>query len=344
MNINEKSNYEAWQIQVNDFSRLSTVRERMLFLVGFAILAPSSHNSQPWHFVITDSEIVLRPDFSRALPVSDASNRHLYFALGCALENLLVAADYYGLRFRVEYFSEGDDVARISFMDKEEHSLKDPNGHLISFIPKRLMNRTPYEKRPLAPAFLELVRRLSSSTLELRIISDEVQKNAITAALLDFRYRAFDDPSFRAELSSYKRTNITRSFLGMPGFTMGFNTPLSLIAPWMIRHMNVMKLIGKTDRKVLRENTPVFIIAGTYKDEKLDWVRSGQVAERMMLEAGRHGLAVAASALPHNPEAFANIFEPSFYPQLFFRVGYTKHTPGHSPRLAAEDVSTIISS
>src|SRR3989344_3094210 len=90
-----RSNYAPWDITIDDFWNLKTDSERFRFLIGFAILAPSTHNSQPWKFRIQDSTITILPDLHRTLPVSDPHNRHLYISLGCALENLRIAADYY---------------------------------------------------------------------------------------------------------------------------------------------------------------------------------------------------------------------------------------------------------
>jgi len=76
------------------------------FLIRYAILAPNSHNTQPWRFEITKESIQLLPDLERSLYYSDRENRELYISLGCALGNLLVAADYFGFNVRIEYLPE----------------------------------------------------------------------------------------------------------------------------------------------------------------------------------------------------------------------------------------------
>ena len=45
-----KENYRAWEIKEGDFPRGGSMREKLEFLVRYAILAPSSHNAQPWKF------------------------------------------------------------------------------------------------------------------------------------------------------------------------------------------------------------------------------------------------------------------------------------------------------
>jgi|HubBroStandDraft_6_1064221.scaffolds.fasta_scaffold910642_1 nitroreductase len=52
-------NLAAWNIGRSDFPRNGTAAEKARFAVGYAILAPSSHNTQPWRFVIVDDELLV---------------------------------------------------------------------------------------------------------------------------------------------------------------------------------------------------------------------------------------------------------------------------------------------
>ena len=61
-------------------------------LISYAIKAPSGHNTQPWLFRMQPNEIEILPDFGQSLPIVDPMNRELYISLGCAAENLCIAA------------------------------------------------------------------------------------------------------------------------------------------------------------------------------------------------------------------------------------------------------------
>lgn len=76
-------------------SRPST--ENADFLLRHAILAPSSHNTQPWSFDVHDNRLEVHADLTRWLRVADADRRELHVSLGCAIENLVLAAEYVGL-------------------------------------------------------------------------------------------------------------------------------------------------------------------------------------------------------------------------------------------------------
>lgn len=73
-----------------------TFIELAKILISFAVCAPSGHNSQPWKYQISENQIIIEPDFSKHLPVVDSNDRELFISLGCALENMQIAARHYG--------------------------------------------------------------------------------------------------------------------------------------------------------------------------------------------------------------------------------------------------------
>jgi hypothetical protein len=61
----------AWKISERDFPSAGSNHDKLKFFVSYAVLAPSSHNTQPWLFDISDSTISLFADRTIALPVVD---------------------------------------------------------------------------------------------------------------------------------------------------------------------------------------------------------------------------------------------------------------------------------
>ena len=51
--------------------------EKLRFLLGWAVLAPSRHNTQPWNFEIEGDELRVYADLARALPEADPDGRQL---------------------------------------------------------------------------------------------------------------------------------------------------------------------------------------------------------------------------------------------------------------------------
>jgi nitroreductase len=77
-------------------------------LVRLATLAANSHNTQPWVFITRLKQIVMAPDYSRRCPAVDPDDHHLFVSLGCAAENLILAASALG--FRATPQIEGDRI------------------------------------------------------------------------------------------------------------------------------------------------------------------------------------------------------------------------------------------
>src|SRR6476620_1456324 len=85
-----------WQLHEEDFHELDSFRERIDFLLQYAVLAPSTHNTQPWLFRTTDDGVQVSADYSRRLPLVDPYDRELLMSVGAAITNLRVAAAWFG--------------------------------------------------------------------------------------------------------------------------------------------------------------------------------------------------------------------------------------------------------
>lgn len=336
-----KPNYQAWQIDFKEFDRQANQVEQLQFLVKFAILAPSSHNSQPWKFQIARNRIYLLPDFERALPHSDQNHRQLFISLGCALENLLVAADYYGFETSWAY-QETNHAIEVSFNRVREHT---NNGtHLIFAIPKRHTNRNKYAEKLPDESFLEKLKSYSTANNQILFVRDKEAKNNIAEIVGEALIAAMDDKLFRKELSEYLKSNITHSSVGMPGFGLGIPTPVSLFAPTLIRYVNMNKLTKKQDAELLKQYTPVFGIIATSEDNIKSWIEAGKLYQKIALSAEQEGLKTAPMAAAIQIGDFYKALQHALgitqRPQVFFRMGYSTAQVMSSPRLASTKVIT----
>lgn len=87
----------------------------MLELVRYATLAASGHNSQPWRFRIGESRIEVLPDLSRRTAVVDPDDHHLFASLGCAAENLSLAARARGRSGELSFNDANDGSVVFTF-------------------------------------------------------------------------------------------------------------------------------------------------------------------------------------------------------------------------------------
>jgi hypothetical protein len=61
-------------------------------VVRCATLAANNHNTPPWKFAVSPDWISIRPDVSRRTPAVDPDDHHVWVSVGCATENLTLAA------------------------------------------------------------------------------------------------------------------------------------------------------------------------------------------------------------------------------------------------------------
>lgn len=339
-----QSNYQPWEVKIEDFYKLTNEQERIKFLLNFAILAPSGHNSQPWEFTVSNKEINIFINKERSLEKSDPQGRVLLMGFGCLIENILIASDYFRFEATVNYFPDKDNnlnIARITF-EKVVNINKLNQDHLIFQISKRHTNRGFYKKESLPQIFLSTIDSLSSEKVKVLIVSDEDLRSDVAELILESNIEIMDNTIFRWELSQYIKSNFTKSRTGMPGFTLGLPDFISIFASRLIKKINLSKKSRKSDEKLLKQGTPAFLIISTQGDKKEDWLNGGNVLQHIWLSAQSYGLSCAPFAaviqLSVFREKLQNLLHLSDFPQLILRIGYPKKDVKPSPRFLISDL------
>lgn len=90
------------------------------FLLHYAVLAPSGHNTQPWLFRLTGDAVDLYADRTRALPVVDPDDRELIMSCGAALTGLHLAVRHFGFQDELALFPDPENtdlLARLRLGD-----------------------------------------------------------------------------------------------------------------------------------------------------------------------------------------------------------------------------------
>ena len=336
-----KNNYKAWDVDYQLFYGQRTLAEQLGFLIKFAVLAPSSHNSQPWKLSVRENKISIMPDFNRRLAASDQNDRQLYISLGCCLENILTAADYYGFKTSVQYQMDNNDVLEISISFGQLPADNRSDKHNIFCIARRRTNRRKYENY-LPEEFLNSIKNYSASDINVNIVCEQKLKNQIADTVISAIQSAMNDKAFRKELSSYVKPNFTSSPFGMPGSGFGMPAPFSVIAPYVMRHFNINKITSKQDKRLLAEFTPAMAIISTKNDNAESWIKAGQMYEKIALEAENNNInthvMAAAIQIGDYYQNLQKITGSAFRPQVFFRVGRSLNAAPRSPRLNETEV------
>ncbi len=338
-----KSNYQPWQININDFYKITDEKEKLKFLLNFAVLAPSGHNSQPWEFsIVNDATVDIFINKERSLKKGDPQGRLLLMSFGCLIENLLIAGDFFRVKPTINYFPSSNPlhVARVVFEYNGKTSNK--KDHLIFQITKRHTNRGPYKDQKIPNDFIALVGQKSNEKVKGQIISDKNLKEAIANLVLESNVVIMDKDYFREELSHYIKSNFTKSHTGMPGFTLGLPAPVSIFASWLIKKTNMSRKSEKADEKLLKQGTPAFLIISTQSDKREDWLNTGFFLQNVWLLAQLQGLNCAPFAsviqIPEFREKLQKALNSNYFPQIVLRVGYPKKEAKASPRFNIDKI------
>lgn len=327
---------DVWEVSEQDFPWTSSLEAQLRFLLRYAILAPSSKNSQPWAFSVRGNEVRLLADLSQRQPVGDPDRREMYISLGCALENLLVAAEHFGLRHGVTYFPEpgNEESAAVVLFAPGGVPSHARAGATLSAILRRQNDNSLYRPVPL-PEQLRLRLMACSMEPELRIyLTDDHHFHRWIEDLTGEADRIeFADPAFRKELGHWIKQGV-----------FGDSPVMARLEGMAVSHIDFGEPVARQDHAIV-ESAPLLGLITAATDTHLMHLRTGQLFERIWLTATAMGVSVhPMSQTMRRPELRSAVAEllPSseWFPQHLFRVGFSsRHQENHrTPRRPVEDV------
>ena len=315
-------------------------RERALFLLHYALLAPSSHNSQPWKFRVHDEGVDIEIDDSRWLEVADADCRELYVSVGCALENLLVAAAYFQEPVDVAYFPDSDQpelAARVRVGSGEvDDGLLRPRT-LFEAIEYRHTNRRPYrDTAVIAQHRTALADHCAEEGVELHFVDDLLMLETIGRLIQRADVRQFHDPRWRRELARW---------IGDGAF--GDSWLRAKIGKFVVTYFDLGDRQARDDGALMR-NTPTVGIVTTVDNDPVDQIRAGQAFERVWLTASSLDLALhpmnQVLQLPTTRRSLNRVAGLGIrYPQMLFRLGYAASDRRDTPRRPLSEAISEVS-
>ncbi len=211
-------------------------------LVSAAILASNPHNSQPWLFRVDERRIDLYANMSRRLRSIDPFLREMYIGLGCAIENLMVAARGRGYEPRLVFFPSGGNQSLVARVELKSGSAAEiPHFRAIG---ERHTNRSEYDRgRDLPPAVIEAFnRRVWSRNVTLSSLSaDDREGKLFAEGTIDATAKFIADPTLLEDSHhwfrySLKEVNEKRDGLSVTGLWMPewqARVALSLPESWL---------------------------------------------------------------------------------------------------------------
>jgi len=275
---------EALADQLRPFAADLDLRE----MVRAATLAANSHNTQPWRYRISDERIDIVPDFSRRTPVVDPDDHHLFASLGCATENLVLAAQHYGKGTQVVPPATAD--GEIAVLLTGATSAASP---LFQAITERQGARSTYDASAVAPDTLnELVAIAAADGVDALVITDTQRREDILELVLGGNRTQIDDGAYRSELKSWLRFNPAAAARSRDGLLSAASGNPSL-PDWLGPPMYdlTVKADSANDKVAaqLRSSSGLVVFSAA-SDDPAGWVAAGRSYERFALAATRAGL------------------------------------------------------
>ncbi|WP_376696791.1 Acg family FMN-binding oxidoreductase [Wenzhouxiangella sp. EGI_FJ10305] len=310
-------------------------------LVRYATLAASSHNTQPWLFRLHENAIEILPDLTRRCPAVDPDDHHLYASLGCAAENLLLAARAAGLAGRCSYDPSTSGV-RIEF-----EQTTPSRSALFEAIPQRECCRTEYDGTPLtAEERQQLEAAGSGEGVSVLMVTDDDRKARIAEYVTRGNVAQFCDSAWARELKHWIRFNgraAARAGDGLYGPAMGSPD----VPRWFGRlAMRVGFSAGNQNRKDRRQilSSSAVAVIHSESNDKPHWIEAGRCYQRLALQATVLGLRTAfinqpveVSALRPEFAQFLGIGDRR--PDLVVRIGRGPEMPRSLRRPVAEVIT-----
>jgi len=138
-----------------DFPANGSLKQKLVFALKFASLAPTESGWQPWYFRVENTHVELMAKKNPAMETADPERRGFMIGCGTALLYLKLALKHFGLLGRVSLFPDLGEpllVARVHFGNCRE---RDPREQLLfKAITGSRINVSPLGETPVSETML----------------------------------------------------------------------------------------------------------------------------------------------------------------------------------------------
>jgi hypothetical protein len=329
-----------WHIDDSEYYELDSRRDQLSFLIRYAVLAPSSHNTQPWSFRITDDGIEIFADYTRRMMIVDPTDRELFLSLGAAITNLRVAAANFGFETSVLYDRRQGELLPVALVTFRETCAPDATlARLFGAIRHRHTNRGEFKRSPLDGSDLAQICALVTEHEEFLKLIPASEQKSVVALIEEAGRKQLARPAVRSELADWLRPTddfsdgVQTDSLGIPG-------PVAPFASWLVRNLDLGPIEARRDRD-RADKAPLMLLV-TADDDRVSLIRAGEVLELLLLTITHLGLAYSFLNQPVEIESMRerlwSLANPRLAPQLLLRVGYGPPVTRATPRRKVEMV------
>ncbi|MDR3083939.1 MAG: hypothetical protein LBV60_23990, partial [Streptomyces sp.] len=302
-------------------------------LVSAAVAAPGIHNARPWRFRLDPDTVTLeiRAATDRGSHDLDPAGRALHLSAGCAVLNLRVAVTHFGWEPVTRLLPRPDEPDLLATVQIAGGVQDASVLGLYDALWRRHSSRFPFSGRPLPGAVLSELA--DAARAEGALLSRPTPQD--TERLLELtweaEHRTTAEPGPAAQSRPWAHGPHPAA-LGRPPEPVGPQGCRDRVPPRGFpshRHP-----AAETARRL--ETRPLLAVVATAHDRPIDWLRSGQALERVLLVATAHGVR---TSLLHQalewPDLRARLMPWSSglgHAQMVVRLGYGPEGPTSARR------------
>ncbi len=293
-------------------------------LIRYATLAANSHNTQAWRFRIGTNGIDILPDRARRTPIVDPDDHHLFASLGCAAENLCLAAGAAGQTGEISFDPAGEGTVRFTYGTGEG-----TNSDLFAAIPTRQSTRADYDGTPVGADDLRLLAQAAAVPgVDLVLVTERAQIDLLRDMVLAGNSAQMADPAFIAELKAWLRFNPHTALTTGDGlFSACTGNPVlpDWLGPLMIDMVFTAKAENAKYASQIASSSGIAVFVAASADPE-HWVLAGRACQRFALQATALGLKHAFLNQPvEEPDLRAGLATlvglPGRRPDIVMRFG-----------------------
>lgn len=347
--------YEPWAIHaVNQADLSDKAPER---LVHYAILASNAHNTQPWLFRVHADRIELYADLSKNIGTMDPYFREMNISLGCAIENLCLAAQAHGFEPNVKLLDGDIDQAKVATIDLSPSSPH--SSPLFHMITKRHTHRGAYDSnKPVSVALLNEMSTLSdhASSAKLLLHTDQQMKEQLGSLIVQATEAIVHDADQARDSHRWYRHSQDDIHRFKDGTTLDATGNSTLVRVFG----KMLSISEKSSNEYWLKSTKEVHIptASAYGSivlaarSKAQLLEAGRLWQRIHLWATSKGIALhplnqvnerldreqQMNLTPHFGDALRSIVGGHGEHVFLFRMGYARDQALPSPRRSADEV------
>jgi hypothetical protein len=329
-----KRHTDPWAVSELDFPRTARAWEKLAFLARYALLAPSTRNTQPWKFRAGVDTVEIFIDPSRWAPIADADQREMHISAGCALENLLIAAAHFHYAPTIEYLPDPNNtdlVVRVRFRESAPRRA-DERDELFAAITRRSTNHGVYDGTPLgAPDLATLGTLCVEPDLRVVWITDKATRARANELVMRAAALLLSQPAYRQELGE---------IIGTGAF--GNRRLIATLGRFAVSYLMSAKSFARADRRTLASSPALGVICAQ-QNTRAAQIRAGQVLERIYLAATGLRLCLQPVSQPLETAETRTVLTALLpaqggIPLQPFRLGRATARRAHTPRRGLDEV------